>query len=112
MQDDQHEQHDGQRDEEAEKAAQHRGEEGDGQQGDHGEHHAHQTAQLHRDETVLDVALHGEQHDVAEEDEPAVLKAHHMQDGVDDEDPDQQHQAEAEQETLGDGFVHENIPLS
>ena len=30
-----------------------------------------------------------------------------MQDGVDDEDPDQQHQAEVEQETLGDGFVHD-----
>ena len=53
-----------------------------------------------------------EKTDVAQKDEPAVLKAHHMQNGVDDEDPDQQHQAEAEQETLGDGFVHENIPLS
>jgi CDGSH-type Zn-finger protein len=34
----------------------------------------HQTADFDGDETVLHVALHGEQHDVADEYQPAVLK--------------------------------------
>ena len=51
-------------------------------------------------------------HDIAQEDQPAVLHAGHMDDGVGDQDPHQQHQAEIQQKALGNGFIHHKIPLS
>ena len=42
----------------------------------------------------------------------AVLHAGHMDDGVGDQDPPQQHQAEIQQKALGNGFIHHKIPLS
>jgi hypothetical protein len=112
VQDDEDEQHHGQRDEEAEEAAQHRGQRGDAQQGYDGEDKAHQTAQLHRPEAVFHVTFQCEHHDIAQEDEPAVFHAGHVDDGVGNEDPRQQHQAEVQQKALGHGFIHDKIPLS
>ena len=106
VQDDEDEQHHGQRDEEAEEITQNRGQGCDGQQRDHSEDKAHKAAQLHRDEAVFHIALQREHHDVAQKDQPAVLHACDMDNGVGDEDPHQQHQAEVQQEALGNGFVH------
>ena len=94
----------------ARQAAQHRGQGCNGQHGQHGEHHAYKAAQLHGKEAVLDVALHGEQHDVAQKHQPAVIKFHDVEERVGDQDPHQQHQAEIEQKTLGNGFVHKREP--
>ena len=94
----------------ARQAAQHRGQGCNGQHGQHGEHHAYKAAQLHGNEAVLDVALHGEQHDVAQKHQPAVIKFNDVEERVGDQDPHQQHQAEIEQKTLGNGFVHKREP--
>ena len=110
MQDDEDEQHHRQRQKQARQAAQHRGQGCNGQHGQHGEHHAYKAAQLHGKEAVLDVALHGEQHDVAQKHQPAVIKFNDVEERVGDQDPHQQHQAEIEQKTLGNGFVHKREP--
>ena len=112
VQDDEDEQHHGQRNEEAEESAQHRGQGRDGKQGDHGEDQAHETTQLNGDEAILHIAFQREHHDIAQEDQPAVLHAGHMDDGVGDQDPHQQHQAEIQQKALGNGIIHHKIPLS
>ncbi len=109
MQDDEDEEHHAQREEQAQHSAQHGGQGTDGQHGDDGEHHAHQTAQLHGDEPLLDVALHREEHDVAQEDQPAVLEIDGVKKGIGYKDPGHHHQTEVEQETLGNSFVHGKI---
>ena len=58
---------------------------------------------------VVSGLLQREHHDVAQEDQPAVLHAGKVDDGVCDQDPDQQHQAEVKQETLGYGLVHRGV---
>ena len=112
VQDDEDEQHHGQRDEEAEEAAQHRGQGRDGKQSDHSEDQAHKTTQLNGDEAILHIAFQREHHDIAQKDQPAVLQAGHMDDGIGNQDPHQQHQAEIQQKALGNGFIHDKIPLS
>ena len=97
-------------DEAAEEAAQHRGQGRDGKQGDHGEDQAHETTQLNGDEAIFYIAFQREHHDIAQKDQPAVLQTGHMDDGIGDQDPHQQHQAEIEQKTLGNGFVHKREP--
>ena len=42
----------------------------------------------------------------------AVLQTGHMDDGIGNQDPHQQHQAEIQQKALGNGFIHDKIPLS
>ena len=110
MQDDEDEQHHRQRQQQARQAAQHRGQGCNGQHGQYGEPHAYKAAQLHGKEAVLDVALHGEQHDVAQKHQPAVIKFNDVEERVGDQDPHQHHQAEIEQKTLGNGFVHKREP--
>ena len=101
MQDDEDEQHHGQRQDKAEEIAQNRGQGTDGQQRRHSEHQTHKAAQLHSDKAILHIALQREHHDIAQEDQ--------VDDGVCDQDPDQQHQAEVKQETLGYGLVHRGV---
>ena len=109
VQDDEDEQHHGQRQDKAEEIAQNRGQGTDGQQRRHGEHQTHKAAQLHGDKAILHITLQREHHDVAQEDQPAVLHAGQVDDGVCDQDPDQQHQAEVKQKALGYGLVHRGV---
>ena len=111
VQDDEDEQHHGQRQDKAEEIAQNRGQGTDGQQRRHGEHQTHKAAQLHGDKAILHIALQREHHDVAQEDQPAVLHAGQVDDGICNQDPDQQHQAEVKQKALGYGLVHRGYPL-
>ena len=106
MQDDEDEEHHAQRQQQAQHPAQNRRQRTDGQHRQHREHHAHEAAQLHADKAVFDVAFHRKEHDVAQKDEPAVLKLDGVEKGVGDQDPRYHHQAEVEQETLGHSFVH------
>ena len=106
MQDDEEEEHHAQRQQQAQHPAQNRRQRTDGQHRQHREHHAHEAAQLHADKAVFDIALHRKEHDVAQKDEPAVLKLDGVKKGVGDQDPRHHHQAEVEQETLGHSFVH------
>ena len=106
VQDDEDEEHHAQRQQQAQHPAQNRRQRTDGQHRQHREHHAHEAAQLHADKAVFDVALHRKEHDVAQKDEPAVLKLDGVEKGVGDQDPRHHHQAEVEQETLGHSFVH------
>ena len=50
--------------------------------------------------------FHCEQHDIADENEPTVLKVDHVQNCVCNYDPDEEHQPEIEQEFLFDLFSH------
>ena len=74
VQDDEDEEHHAQRQRQAQHPAQNRRQRTDGQHRQHREHHAHEAAQLHADKAVFDVALHRKEHDIAQENEPAVLK--------------------------------------
>lgn len=78
MDHDQHEQHGGQRDQEAEQVSQDRGQRRDCQQRDHCQDQSHKAAHFHGNEPVFDIPLHSEQHDIADKDQPAVLKMDHM----------------------------------
>ena len=89
-----------------------RGQGRDGKQSNHSEDQTHKTTQLDGDEAILHIAFQREHHDIAQKDQPAVLQAGHMDDGIGDQDPHQQHQAEIQQKALGNGFIHDKIPLS
>ena len=93
MDKDQQSQHNAQRNKEAEEVAQNGGQCANSQKGKYREYKSYQTAQLNGQEAILHIALKGEQHDVAYKDEPAVFKAHQMDDCVCNEDPYQKGRA-------------------
>ena len=96
----------GERDKQAEEVADDRCQGGDGEHCEHSEHEPDKAAYLNGEETFLDIALKGEEHDVADEDQPAVGKTDDVQDRICDEDPAEKREAEIEQKFLADFFFH------
>lgn len=72
----------GERDKQAEEVADDRCQGGDGEHCEHSEHEPDKAAYLNGEETFLDIALKGEEHDVADEDQPAVGKTDDVQDRI------------------------------
>ena len=106
MAEDEQRENSGERDKQAEEVADDRCQGGDGEHCEHSEHQPDKAAYLNGEETFLDIALKGEEHDVADEDQPAVGKTDDVQDRICDEDPAEKREAEIEQKFLADFFFH------
>ena len=106
MAEDEQRENSGERDKQTKEIADDRSQGGDGEHCEHSEHESHKAAYLNGEKALLDIALKGEEHDVADEDQPAVGKTDDVQDRVCNEDPAEKREAEIEQEFLSDFFFH------
>ena len=107
VQDNQNEQHNRKRNQEAKQAAKNGGQRSHGKQRERCQNQSHESAQFNGYKPIIDGSFfHCEQHDIADENEPTVLKVDHVQNCVCNYDPDEEHQPEIEQEFLFDLFSH------
>ena len=107
VQNDKDEQHHCKRDHKTHQAADNRGKCSDCQQSKDSKNQTDKAAELNSDKAILDVALEGEKHNVADVDQPAIIEIDDVHESVDDKDPDKQHDAEVEQKTFCYSFVHD-----